>query len=79
MEQNQCVNCIHFKPAEASQPPGNGFCRRYPPVVIRTAGSAKAAHQVTCARPVVQVDDSCGEFRQDSSKAPSKPRRLGQE
>lgn len=53
-----CKQCIHYEPYEedGSQLSDDGRCKRYPPVIFHIEG------QLTCDWPIVDEEQSCGEW-----------------
>jgi NAD-dependent dihydropyrimidine dehydrogenase PreA subunit len=56
-----CGGCRYFKPVWS----GWGECHRFPPVVVWAIINREGCQQSepTTTRPLVAVDDFCGEFK----------------
>jgi hypothetical protein len=53
-DKETCGHCKHFQKNDHDS---YGYCYRYPPVVLPLDDG------FTCERPVVESDETCGEFR----------------
>lgn len=54
----QCENCRYAKPLEDEDAPGKYRCQRYPPQIVRAAGT----DEPICCYPEVYAGDWCGEY-----------------
>ena len=59
-----CASCRFRKPDERPEYPGEGFCRRYPPIVVETVDfSGQGGNHYSQHRPWMEADDWCGEYQ----------------
>lgn len=54
-----CASCKFFEPSAH----GDGTCQRYPPTIMRNVDPSDGASYYYSARPEVEVEDWCGEWK----------------
>lgn len=58
-----CENCAHFKPYEdEASLMDEGWCKRYPPALVRPCTSGDSSHTALWAQPFIHSGETCGEW-----------------